>query len=204
MRRGFAALVAILLPVLTASCLNPDFVSQTAGGLYPSAPGDEPFLLVRIVNDTTATLDVPIMYDDGTGPQAFVFLDLSPEAREAGVLLDWPVSSLNVGSLDSPFLPAITATLPDGTNLLVAANLNPAAAGVDFVRGDALLYRFVADARNEAAIGVTVARIDGSTQAGPFSRADTFRTVRQILQAGDLSGGLGAVTAKSIGTGPNP
>lgn len=193
--------MAAALPVLTASCLNPDFVAQTTGGLYPSAPGDEPYLLVRIVNDTAATLDVPVVYDDGTGPQPFLFRDITPEAGEAGVLLDWPVTRVNVGSLDSPFASTIVASLPDGTNVLIPPNQFPAQAGIDFNRGDALIYRFVSDSRNPAAIGVTIGRIDGSTQQGPFSRADTFRTVRQLLQLGDIAGGLGAGgTATTTGT----
>ena len=203
MKRTLIGLVVALLPVLTASCLNPDFVGQTFGGLYPSAPWDEPFLLVRVVNDTLATLDVPIWYDDGTGPQPFLFRDITPQAREAGVLLDWPVAQVNVGSLDTPFATTIVASLPDGTNVLVAPNQFPAQAGVDFNRGDALIYRFTAANTNPAAITVSIARIDGSTQQGPFSRADTFRTVRQLLQVGDIGTGLSIGSSSSLGGGTN-
>lgn len=202
MKRTVLAFAVALLPVLTASCLNPDFVGQTFGGLYPSAPGDEPFLLVRVVNDTAATLDVPIIYDDGTGAQPFLFRDITPQAREAGVLLDWPIARVNVGSLDTPFATTIVASLPNGTNVLIAPNQFPAQAGVDFNRGDTLIYRFTAASPNPAAINVSIARIDGSTQQGPFSRADTFRTVRQILQLESIGGGLNlSGTGGGTGTG---
>lgn len=196
LKRCFAVLVAASLPVLTASCLNPELVNQSSGNLYPAAPGDEPFLLVRVINDTQAELDIPIIHDDGTGPQPFIFRGINPGDKGQGVLLDWPVTRVNVGSLDSPFLPTIIAALPDGVTVTIAPNLLPAQASVDFNRGDTLVYRFVGDARNPAAIGVTLARIDGTTQQGPFARADTFRTVRQILQLGTVSGGIG-----DLGTG---
>lgn len=189
MRSCLAVLLTVLLPVFMTSCLNPDLVSQTAGGLYPSAPGGQPFLLVRVVNNTQAMLDIPVIYDGGTGPQTFRFRNLSPEAEEAGVLLDWPVTRVNIGSLDSPFVPSIEASLPDGTNLLIPPDLYAAQAGVDFNRGDALVYRFVADSRNPAAIGVTLAKIDGTTQQGPFSRADTFQTVQLIIEGNSIAGG---------------
>lgn len=194
-RRAFVCLGVALVPILTASCLNPAFVEQSTGNLYPAAPGDEPFLLVRIINDTQATLDVPVVYDDGTGAIPFLFQDISPAVREVGVLLDWPITRVNVGNLDSPFATTIEASLPDGTNVLIPPGQFPAQAGVDFNRGDALIYHFRAPSTNPAAIVVSVSRIDGATQQGPFTRADTFRTVRQLLQFETLSGGI------TIGTG---
>lgn len=190
MRRSTTICSMLVWPLLSAGCLNPDFVSANLGGLYPTAPGDEPFLLVRVVNDTTATLDIPISYEDGTGALPFTILDLTPDGQEVGVLLDWPVTRVAIGSLDNPFLPSVVASLPNGINVTIPPNMNAAQAGVDYNRGDALIYRFVADSRNPAAISVTLARVDGTTQQGPFSRADTFRTVRQLLQLNDaVTGG---------------
>ncbi|GMV97407.1 MAG: hypothetical protein AMXMBFR83_17650 [Phycisphaerae bacterium] len=182
MMRAAAAFLTLMLSALAGGCLNPDFVSTNLGGLYPSAPGDEPFLLVRVVNDTTATLDIPISFEDGTNSLPFTITDLTPAGREVGVLLDWPVTRVAVGDLENPFLPSVVASLPNGINVVIPPNQYALRAGVDYNRGDAIVYRFVADARNPAAIGVTIAKIDGSTQQGPFTRADTFRTVRQLLQ----------------------
>ena len=57
--RNICLVMLMVLPCL-AGCLNPDIVSTTVGGLYPTAPGNEQFVLVRLINQTTATLDVPI------------------------------------------------------------------------------------------------------------------------------------------------
>lgn len=182
MKKRLIILAAVLMPAVLTSCLNPDVVNNTTGGLYPSAPGDEPFLLIRIINDTGSDLtQVPIVYDSGTGPQTYNLSVLAGE-RGTGILLDWPVTQVNVGSLDSPLLPAITVTLRTGVDVVIPSLINNAQASVDYVRGDTLVYRFTADSRNAAAINVSLFKIDGSTQRGPFSRADTFQTVRQLLQ----------------------
>jgi hypothetical protein len=196
MKRKLIILAVALWPAFMASCLNPDVVNNTAGGLYPSAPGDEPFLLVRIINDTTADLtQVPIVFDRGTGPLTYNLSVLAGE-RGVGILLDWPVTEVNVGSLESPLLPAITATLREGVDVVIPSLINNAQASVDYIRGDTLVYRFTADSRNPAAINVSLFKIDGTTQQGPFSRADTFRSVRQLLQLS--SGQATSGTTKTI------
>lgn len=193
----FAVLGTLLLPGLLTSCLNPDVVNQSAGGLYPAAPGDEPFLLVRVINETQADLTrVPVSYDDGTGTKT-VNLFIPVGNRGTGVLLDWPVTRVTVGTLDSPLIPSITATLEQGTDVVIPALVSPAQAEADYVRGDALVYRITSDSRNPAAINVSLYKIDGSTEQGPFSRADTFRTVRQILEVNSSSIG-GTTTLKSL------
>jgi hypothetical protein len=196
-KRGCAALAAVFLPVLTASCLNPAVVNQTSGGLYPSAPGDEPFLLIRVINDTDADLTrVPVAYDNGTGPQTFD-LSILKGQQGMGILLDWPVTKVTVGALDSALVPAITVTLATGEDVVIPSLINPAQANVDFVRGDTLVYRFRADTRNPAAITVNLYRIDGSTQQGPFQRTDTFLAVRQILDLSEVQSGT-TTTAKTL------
>jgi len=65
--RNIRLVMLLVMPCL-AGCLNPDLVSRAAGGLYPTAPGNEEFVQVRLINETTATLDVPIVYDDGSKP----------------------------------------------------------------------------------------------------------------------------------------
>jgi hypothetical protein len=197
MKRRLLILAVALLPVFMASCLNPDVVNNSTGGLYPTAPGDEPFLLVRIINDTGSDLtQVPIVYDRGTGPLTYNLSVLAGE-RGTGILLDWPVTMVNVGSLDSPLIPAITVQLSSGSNVVIPGLLNNAQASVDYVRGDTLVYRFTADTRNPAAINVSLLKIDGSTQTGPFTRADTFRTVRQLLELSTGSSG-GTTSTKTI------
>ena len=159
------AVVLCLLPT-AAGCLNPDVVNSASGALYPIAPGDEPFLLVRVINDTTATLDVPIVYDDGFSgtPPVYLINELSPEVRETGVLLDWPVFSVAAGSLTDPWFPSITANLPDGSTASVPFGLSALRAGVDYDSGDTVIFYLNHDARSEAYMTVSVGVIDGATQ----------------------------------------
>jgi len=176
------SLALCLLPLM-GGCLNPELVNSVAGTMYPTAPGDEPFLLIRVVNDTPATLDVPIVYDDGVSstPPIYLINGLTPEVRETGVLLDWPVFSVAPGSLTEPWFPAITANLPDGSTASIPFGLQAPRSGVDYDSGDTVIFYITEDPRSQAYMTVSVGVIDGATQPATFSRADPFEAVRLIL-----------------------
>src|SRR5688500_14989155 len=76
---------------LMTGCLNPNMLNSTAGGLYPLAPGDQPFVLATVINDTQATIDVQILVDEGRStPTPYFFNDLDPQSRTAGTLIPFP------------------------------------------------------------------------------------------------------------------
>lgn len=164
-------------------CLNPAFVNQTVGNLYPSAPGAEPFIGVRVINDTTATLEVPIVYDTGTVPTfTYLIRELSPGGRDTGILLDWPVLRVSLGNLDNPALPLIIANYPDGrTSSLILGRL-PLEAGVDYDRGDTIIFHFTQDSRSALSLKISVGYIDGATQQGTFLRGNPYERLDTILQ----------------------
>ncbi len=181
--------LALMLLSLNAGCLNPEFVNSKSRSLFALAPGDEPFLLVRIINDTEASLTVPIAYDDGISSpveDSFTgFTNLDPEFREFGFLLHWPVVKVGIGTVDdnpsSALATSFEATFPDGSTMSIPAEMESLKAGIDYNEGDTIIFHFIADSRSPYFIQVNVGRIDGTTQTGPFSRGDTFYTIRQTL-----------------------
>jgi len=182
--RRYGWLLAACLLIGQAGCLNPNLVNATVGGLYPVAPGNKPFVMARGINDTTATLDIPIVYDDGTTPtREYWVRDLTPEGRDTGILLSWPVLRIAVGSLDNPLLPLIVANYPDGTANQVYFGRPALEAGVDFDRGDTILFHFTRDSQSAALIRVSVGRIRAGDQPSTFSRGDPFERVRLLLDA---------------------
>lgn len=175
----------------TAGCLNPDFVNQTTGNLIPTAPGDTPFLLVDVINQTTATVDFNFFVDEGAGVQAqSTIQNLTPQVRSHGRVYAWPVISVGLGSSDSPFEPALVATFPNGLTVQVPAG-RTLYANEDFFEGDSVIFLIEEDARSPTFISVTAGRVDGSTQTGPFPRGDTFQTMQLILLRNGLSGAGG-------------
>ena len=156
-------------------------VNQTTGGLYPTAPGDEPFLLVRIINDTQAELTACPWCTTTAPAEDVQHVTVFAGEQGSGILLDWPVTRVTVGSLDSPLIPSITATLRAGVDVVIPSLVNPAQAEADYNRGDTLVYRFTADTRNPAAITVSLSpdrwhHPDGAVHAGrylPDCAADT-------------------------------
>lgn len=182
----FATLVAATLVVLAscAGCLNPELVNRINGRLYPIVPGGQPFLLVRVINNTNAMLDVPIVYNDGTADREFVITGLTPQVRETGVVLDWPVMRLALCDLDNPYNPNIIATLPDGSISAVPFGYNALEAGVHYMSGDGIIFSLNGDVRAPAFVRVNIGRIDAETQPGSFTRADPFEAANLILLLG--------------------
>jgi hypothetical protein len=181
---GTAFVGLALLPAVLAGCLNPNLVNQNLNTLFPTAPGDEPFLAIRIINDTTATLDIPLVYDDGTTP-AFTYLiqALTPQGRETGLLLEWPILRVALGDLDNPFIPAIVAYFPDGSTTGVVFGQAALQANTHYNRGDTVIFHITEDSRSPAYIRVSSGIIDGSTQAGQPGREDPFGIMRALLLA---------------------
>src|SRR5690606_10447650 len=137
-------------------------------------------------------------------PTIYTFENFEPGVRTQGVLLPYPFLRAALGNLDNPFAPSISATLPDGLTVQVPFGQTALVAGQDFDRGDTIIFQFVADARSPAAIRVATGIVDGETQKGPFSRADTFRTITSLLVANGLNlTGLGTGTTglPDLGTG---
>ncbi|HSW44953.1 MAG TPA: hypothetical protein VLM89_05235 [Phycisphaerae bacterium] len=176
------AAVCVLPP--GAGCLSPELVNQTVGGLYPTAPGDQPFVAVRVINETSSILDIPIVYDDGSVPTyRYLIQALTPMGRDTGIVLEWPIMRVAVGDLDNPYLPQIVAYYSNGATSGVFFGHHALQAGVDFERGDTIIFRFVEDSRSPAYIRVDPGRIAGSSQQGTFSRGDPFQRLQLLMQA---------------------
>jgi hypothetical protein len=171
------------LALLTAStgCVNPQLANRVTGDLYPITPGTQPYLMVRVINDTTATVDVPIVYNDGVADREYIISGLTPEASETGILLEWPVLEVAVGSLTDPYGSGIIATLPDGSVAAVPFGHDALQAGVNYDRGDTIIFYITPDARSEAFITISIGYIDADWQPDTFTRADPFEATRLIL-----------------------
>jgi hypothetical protein len=182
----FSSFGAILLGMLVccSGCLNPDTLNQYTGRLYPIVPGNQPFLLVRVINNSTASVDVPIVYDDGSGRKQYVITGLTPEVYETGVALDWPVTRLALCDLDNPFRATIIATLPDGSLSAVPYANRTLEAGVDFDVGDGVTFVLNNDVRSEAFIMVDIGLTEARFQPNTFTRADPFEAAHLILLLG--------------------
>lgn len=186
MRRKWMLAVAGAVSLAHLSCINPTLTNSVNGGIYPLAPGDTPFLLVQVVNNSTATLSVPIQVDDGA-ITTYRLEDIPPLGRESGILLRWPVLRFAVGSISNPFdaTAGIKAVFPSGLQTGVPFNMAALQAGVSYFQGDTVIVNVQADQRNTSVLTVSVARIDGMTQQGPFTGADTFETTQLVLDLFD-------------------
>ncbi|MBP7934608.1 MAG: hypothetical protein KA354_08185 [Phycisphaerae bacterium] len=185
--RHYGCLLFVLMVLAPlCGCLNPEFLNSALGGAYyPTAPGDTPFVMVRVVNETTATLDVPIVWDDGSLPTySYTVRGLTPDGHDTGTLIQWPVLRIGLGDLDFPNAPLIVANFPDGSSTGVIFGRSALQAGVDYSEGDTIIFQIAADSRSPAYIRVDAGKIDGSSQLQTgLSRADPFGRLWSLLAA---------------------
>lgn len=174
-------LMTLGLLISCGGCLNDELVNRFSGRLYPIVPGDQPFLLVRVINQTDASLDVPIVYDDGAGTHEYVVTALTPLARETGIALDWPVLRVALCDLDNPYVTTIIATLPDGSISAVPFGYRALEAGVDYNKGDGITFSLNGDVRSGAYIRVNIGFTRADWQPQRFTRADPFEAANLIL-----------------------
>jgi hypothetical protein len=180
--RRLLAVAGTLTALSSLSCISPEVANKAGANFYPLAPGNQPFVLVTLINSTTASLDVTIEVDTGSStPVPYFFQNITPGLRTQGVLLPYPFLRVSLGDPDSPFTPSIRATLPNNLTVEVPFGQPALVAGTDFQKGDTIIFDFVADARSNTAISVSTGIVPASTQLGPFSRANTFATVTALL-----------------------
>ncbi|MGB9624349.1 MAG: hypothetical protein ACPMAQ_05750 [Phycisphaerae bacterium] len=178
-RRLALALFGLLASA--TGCLNPDLVNQAVGSFYPTAPGNTPFLMIQVVNQSQARLDVPIAYDNGVTTPVFYIRNLNPLSHDTGVVLPWPVLRLAIGDLTNPLAPTISATYPNGAVQAVPFGHAALQAGVDYQRGDTIIFVVTGNAQSPAYLNVSIGRIDGAADAGATQRADPFGITELLL-----------------------
>lgn len=169
--------------LFAGGCLNPQNLNSVTGNLFQTAPGDEPYVAVRVINDSQATLElIPIVYDSGQNPppSPYYLVALTPQAKDTGVVIPWPVISLAIGSLTQPLLPSIQATFPNGSTTTIPFGHPALQAGVDYVQGDTIVFRVVPAYQSQSYLTVSIGRIEGSAQTST-PREDTYGKLTAIL-----------------------
>lgn len=190
-RCGLLAVAMGGLLSATTGCLNPNLANSITGGVLPTAPGDLPFVLVRVVNRSSAVIESTQVVADTGLPDldTFGFAGIDAGVGDWGIVFACPVLQIGLGDVEEARSTAMVVTFPGGATVQVPNTGLTVQAGVDFNCGDTILY-IVSDAPGSPfGVRIDVGRIDGSTQTGPFSRADTFETVYLLLALNGLLGG---------------
>jgi hypothetical protein len=175
------------LPLVTG-CLNPNFVNTIAGGVLPTAPGDAAMVQVRIENRSSATIVRTLIDTSAVGGALTTvsFENIDPNTGEIGTVFGCPVNDIRLGTEDGTEA-AFTLRERDGTVVTIAPT-DPLIENVDFICGDTVIYMLYDDSSSETGYAISVGRIDGRTQTGPFQSYDTFTTLSGVLLLNGFSG----------------
>ncbi|MEE9297053.1 MAG: hypothetical protein V3W34_19095 [Phycisphaerae bacterium] len=183
--------------------LNPSFVNQARGGLFPLVPQPETgLLLVRVVNST----DQPVSFlvtiergeqsvDEAAGVITIVettelFTSPGSQANEAGVLFECsdesPITRVGLGeNLNQPttdpglFVGGFATGTP---GFGVPPNINPLSRIFgDFTCGDTVIYQAIKSTNAPGGFKVQAFVLPFESQPGDTAR-DTFRVAADFLR----------------------
>jgi hypothetical protein len=200
---GICAAAIGILAMLGCSAsllLNPSFVNQATGGVFPLTPGDRSgFVLVRGNNTSSVPIEFVITAErretatDGsnntviTSETYHLLTQPDNKANDLGVLIDCPVYRVGLGEvLDQPATEPgifVGAQAVGAGGFGVPPNVNPLNADAgNFTCGDTII--FVASERAGVAGGVVVRSyvLPAASQPSQFEGLDTFVNARTLVE----------------------
>ena len=175
---------------LLVNSLNPQFAQRLGLPLspVPLAPGDEPFLVARVLNMTDQFAVARLSWEDSTG-EAFVSraLNLTPGSG-VGLVLECDVPRLTVGDVKNVGVSGVSVVLANNTRIEVLPQTRALEDGIDYLCGDLVIFALVDTPLTPSGYHVTYAVLDGSTQGTEFTGPDTFALLRQEVEELQASG----------------
>ncbi len=162
--------------------LNPQFLNLQTGAVFPVAPGDTEFVLVEVANQTREKqVTFLLSVETADGPQTLELVT-TPDLPTQAAVFSCPVARIGLGELGNLESSGIRITNPETGQFFEAPwDRNPLTEGRSFLCGDTILFLATTDTSVAGSVVLTVGRIDGGAQAGPFSGADTFENLEEIV-----------------------
>jgi hypothetical protein len=193
-------LVSTMVGCNASLLLNPSFLNQQTGEVFPLVPGDRTgFVLVRANNSSSVAIEFVITAerrlpseDDPSGftieKQTFrVLTQPQQAANDLGVLIECPIFRLGLGEdLDRPNTEPglfVGATAVGAGGFGVPSNVNPLNSdSTNFDCGDTVIFQ-AREAPNTAG-GIVAASfvLDDEGFSGDIIGLDTFGNARALLE----------------------
>jgi hypothetical protein len=162
--------------------LNPSFVNRSSGGVFPVAPGDTDFIAVMVANQTNRDIVFRLTAEAADGVQQ-IELNTTPNLPRQGTTFLCPVSRIGLGTLGDLASGGYIISPPGIPNQFFEAPFarNPLTEGRSFICGDTVIFFAFQDVNVAGGVSISVGRIAGATQTGPFTGADTFENLEDII-----------------------
>ena len=171
-----------------AGILNPQFQNRLSGTLFPIAPGSAPFVLIEVINNTNFEVTFLLTTEDSIGSRT-ENLTTTPALPRQAKIVACPVTQIALGTPGDPDSPAIRViTNPVTGAFLEIPFIDPATGrsrnalteGASFLCGDTVIFLVSLAPTQPGRVAVTVGRIDGGSQLGPFSGPATFDNLLDV------------------------
>lgn len=180
---GVVALAGIMLG-LTIGCagvLNPQFSNFVSGTTFPVAPGDTDFVVASLSNNTNFDITYRLAAETADGLTT-IDVTIPAGVPPSGSVFECPVFRIGLGELGNLNSSAVVITDPaTGQFFDVPWGQNPLSLDVSFRCGDTILFFANQDTNIPGGVRISVGRIDGTTQQGPFTGAETFEVLQEVV-----------------------
>jgi hypothetical protein len=159
---------------------NPDLVNAVSGGSQvPLAPGNQPFVHVTVLNDSTAFIDYTISTEDDD-LMLVTNAGSTPLVGDFGIIYRCPVNRIALGDLERPEFPIGQAVHQNGLITNVFFEDPPLVEGISFNCGDSVFFVMVNDTSSPSGISIGAGVFSGANQ-GPVTQIETYQVIRNIL-----------------------
>ncbi len=193
-------LVATMVGCNASLLLNPSFINQQTGEVFPLVPGDRTgFVLVRANNTSGVPIEFVITAErrlpSEEDPSGFtieqhtfrILTQPQQTANDLGILIECPVFRLGLGEdLDRPTTEPglfVNATAVGAGGFGVPSNVNPLNSdSANFDCGDTVVFQAFQAANTAGGVAAASFVLDDEGFSGDIVGLDTFGNARALLE----------------------
>ena len=166
--------------------------TELGGAGVPAAPGDTPFVMIKVINHSTFfAVDFLIQTEtttaSGTTVRGGTLRNIRSNGGDSALIVPCPVDRIGLGNLDDPNSTGFRVGVPGAADKVdVSWGQAPLVSGFSYNCGDTVVFMVVDSQDNPGGVLVTTGLIGGATETGPFSGPDTFEILEDLLRAEGL------------------
>jgi len=185
--RGVSLAAGLVMLAVVSGCGTGLF-----GSAVPAAPGDTPFVMIKVINQSSSfAVDFIIQTEtttaSGTTVGGGTLRNVRSYGGDASLIVPCPVDRIGLGNLNDPNSTGYRVGVPgEADKVDVAWGQAPLVAGFSYNCGDTVLFMVVDSQTESGGVLVTTGLIGGATEVGPFSGPDTFEILEDLLRAEGL------------------
>ena len=161
------------------------------GSSLPIAPGDTPFVLIKVINRSSQfTIDFLIQTETttttGTVATSRELRNVRSNGGNAALIVQCPADRIGLGNLNDPESIGFRVGFPGQEKIGVAWGQAPLVSGFSYNCGDLVVFLATDSATEPSGVRIDTGLIGGASEVGPFTGPDTYENLEDLLRSEGL------------------